>query len=31
MEQNLIFAIAFITIATTLVLFVWQWWRNRDD
>jgi hypothetical protein len=28
-EQNLLLGVAAITLAGTLVVFVWQWMRNR--
>lgn len=29
-EQNILFGLAVIVLVGTLVVFVWQWWRNRD-
>jgi hypothetical protein len=28
-EQNLIFAVAVVTILGSLTVLVWQWWRGR--
>ncbi len=28
-EQNLIYAVAVVTILGTLTVIIWQWWRGR--
>jgi hypothetical protein len=30
LEQNLLFAASGIILLGTLVVFLWQWWSNRD-
>lgn len=30
-EQTLLFATTGIVLLGTLIAFVWQWWRGRDD
>jgi len=29
-ERDLLFAVSVLAVGTTLVVFVVQWWRNRD-
>lgn len=31
LEQNLIYATGVIVVGGTLVVLIWQWWRNRGS